>query len=351
MSKKIISVALAIVLALSCFAVSAFALGGLGYEDADATYTQAWELVKVSGDGAGEWKYDVRLTANYKVGAIQFTVNTAVETGSVALASFAASSVIPTEWEADVSCNVANGKIMINANPTTDAVYAFDAYNEGNGVVIGTLTFNVAAESKATVKIQNDPKTATTAGTLIAARMSDDNVVTGTPIVGQTVTGTGDDQLISTVTAANDPVLAGVNGGYVDTANKYVYGIPAGDDATGYFTVTDGTFTVTAGAGGSGTGSTLTVYNSNNEVFDTYTVIIFGDVDGNGVIDTTDTAYTKAYASGDRSNIVSASQATLMAADVTDGVGTTVDLTDVAYMKAYNIGDHDAISVNPTLNN
>jgi hypothetical protein len=61
----------------------------------------------------------------------------------------------------------------------------------------------------------------------------------------------------------------------------YVYGILAGTtDLTGYFTVTDGSFTVT----GAGTGATLTVLDSKGATFATYTIIVFGDVNGDNSV-------------------------------------------------------------------
>ncbi len=312
MSKKILSVALALVLALSCFAVSAFALGSMGYEEADATYTQAWELATPVDNGDGTWSVDVKLTANYSVGAVQFTVENTNNTG-VQLTGFAASAVIPAEWEADVAYSNTSGKVMINANPTTDAVYGFDA---SAGVVIGTLTYTVTGDATATINIKNDPKTATTpGGTLIAARMSDGNVVTGTAIVGQTVTSVGSSQNIGAVAAPADLALTdtGTTAGVaIDTTHTFggaYKGVVFGFVANNYKNTTYLKNNLTATNGGSlsiktsdgkttatgnyGSGSTIEVLNADGtSTGNVYVVVIFGDVDGNGLININDATAT-----------------------------------------------------------
>lgn len=68
----------------------------------------------------------------------------------------------------------------------------------------------------------------------------------------------------------------------IDNENKYVYGITPGTDIETYFTVKNGTLEIVANSEGykNGTGAIINVKNSSGTVIDTYTVIIFGDVDG-----------------------------------------------------------------------
>ncbi len=84
------------------------------------------------------------------------------------------------------------------------------------------------------------------------------------------------------------PVLSGIvsTTGFVDVTNKYVYGINIGGAIADFFNVANGTYTVTAAESGveAATGSILNVVDSKNVVVDTYTVVIFGDVNGDGQI-------------------------------------------------------------------
>lgn len=281
MSKKILSVVLALVLVMTTFAVSAFAVGGTGYED-DSTKTQTWALENKRDNGDGTWSVDVRLTANYVVGAISFQVtNPDAEDGKLVGATL--KSVTKGEaltYGANIQKNTTSGLVVIIPEPA-------DADEKGvdltNGGIVATLTFTLTAES-ADIAIINDPKSEDNkGGDLIAVRLSDENLTTATWIYGQTVTSVGDTVTLGAEQAA-DPVLSGVDGGYVDADNMYVYGVPAGADANDYFTVENGTFEIT----GSATGETLTVYKENEEVFEEYTLIIFGDVNCDGAIDTQD---------------------------------------------------------------
>lgn len=78
----------------------------------------------------------------------------------------------------------------------------------------------------------------------------------------------------------------------IDNENKYIYGITSGDNVEDYIQVNNGSFEVVANASGykNGTGATVNVKNSSGTVVDTYTIIIFGDVDGNGKINDADKA-------------------------------------------------------------
>lgn len=78
----------------------------------------------------------------------------------------------------------------------------------------------------------------------------------------------------------------------IDNENKYIYGITPGDNVEDYIQVNNGSFEIVANASGykNGTGATVTVKNSSGTVVDTYTIIIFGDVDGNGKVNDADKA-------------------------------------------------------------
>jgi hypothetical protein len=82
-----------------------------------------------------------------------------------------------------------------------------------------------------------------------------------------------------------------------------------------------------------GTGATVNLYKGD-EIVDTVTIVVLGDVDGNGVIDTTDCVRVKAAFLG----VYTLSAAEAIAADV-DKNGT-IDTTDFVRVKAHFLGTY-----------
>lgn len=76
----------------------------------------------------------------------------------------------------------------------------------------------------------------------------------------------------------------------IDNTNKYIYGITAGDSVEDYIQVNNGSFELVANSLGytNGTGATVKVKNTSGTVVDTYTVIIFGDVNGDSGVSAQD---------------------------------------------------------------
>ena len=306
MSKKLLSVILALALALSCFAVSAFALGDIGYEgDEDAAYyTQAWALGEPEVDGDGNYVVDVTLDANYYVGPIQFKVIKTVSTGSLTLVDAYEGDDIPSAWNADVSFDDKTGEVAVIPAPTMDA----DALNCEGGKVIATLVYEASADVAATLVIDiADAKNASNPdGTLIAARMSDGNVVRSTALTGQTVSDKTNTVSIGAA-VSNPPKLVVVDGtiGVIDTSRTDL-DADAGTSCDGYLlgididvngsvselfeVVGDGTMNVIANDQGCDytTGAMVQVLDLDGNVVAEYVVIVFGDVNGDCAIDPTD---------------------------------------------------------------
>ena len=302
MSKKILSVVLALVFVLS-IATTAFAAGGYGYEEEGHDYTQAWALSEPVDNGNGTWTVKVSLTANYKVGAIEFTVQNTNPTGVVLKAT--AGKDIPEAWNATVGYKNASGKVSINPDPIEDAVDALDCTA---GKEVAVLTYTVADGATAQINIKNDPKAATTpGGTLIAARMPDGNVVTSNPVCGQTVLSTGATRNIGAV-ASVPPTLVPVEGtcAVVDTTHTdldmdngttcdgYLLGFDP--DANGsvldelFVVEGDGYAVPVANDQGTetGSGAMVELYDNSDNLVATYVVIVFGDVNGDGAADGSD---------------------------------------------------------------
>lgn len=306
MSKKLISVMLALVMVLSVFSISAFAVD-VGYEDPDAEegYYQLWYLETTNEpDANGNYTVDVYLEANYYVGAISFHIDAVGAT----LSKVEASDFIMDneDYNANVQPNKAKGNVYIIPEATDATALGLDFTDPQ---LVATLTYTLTAES-ATITLNNDAKTIGHDGKLIATRLGDNVLSSNTMYYGQFVNDIEYNEpaigeVISEVTlgeeVAADPVLNGVGTGVVDTENGCVYGVLAGTtDFTEFFTVENGTFEMVANDNGykNGTGATLVVKNNANEEFATYTLVIFGDVNGDAAITAADSNLAKMAALG-----------------------------------------------------
>ncbi len=283
MSKKLISVMLALVLVLSALGTVAFA-AGTSYEDEESAYSQTWELGTPVDNGDGTWSVDVLLTTDYPTGAIQFIVEETDPGDVVTLKSVVAGDAL--YYDAQISKN-SSGKVLIV--PDADADISLVNAQAIDGV-IATLTYTYAGTGSASIIIVDDPKSADNAsGSLIALRVPGGNLVSSNVVAGQIVNGVGEAQVIGTVAA--DPELIAKDGttGYVDADRMYVYGVPAGADPLNYFEATNnGYIEMSTGdaSATNGTGATLTLYKDSTKatVVATYTLVIFGDVNGDGNI-------------------------------------------------------------------
>lgn len=351
MSKKILSVVLALVFVLSTFAVSAFAANGSYAEDADATYTQTWALEETD-NGDGTWTVAVKLTTDYKVGAIQFQIHNS--NANVTLDSATLGADIPDAYGATLTCKAATGKVVIVPEPETgaDAEVLTDA-------VIAELVYNVPNGESAELSIKaEDAKTAAKPdGTLIALRMVDEVLETGDMVYGQIVNA---DAAVVTLGAATAPAdlakkAAAEAGIIIDTAKTFggkydgaVYGFSKGASATVFRTVAflnnafeatnNGTLEIAKNSGGGyGTGATITVKNSDGTVAKVYVVVIFGDVDCNGTINVNDAALVKNAVNG--SATLAENSIERMAANCQPVNNATVmhnlAINDASYIKNY----------------
>lgn len=299
MSKKILSVVLALVFVLSTFAVSAFAINGSYGEDENATYTQTWALdAKDNGDGT--WTVAVKLTTNYAVGAIQFKVLNSNSNVTLDKDASKIGEGIPANYGAQFQCKAETGKVLIVPEPEigAEAVVLTDA-------VIAELVYNVPTGESATLTIDgNDAKTeANPAGTLVALRMADEVLESGDMVYGQIVTKDADGIAAKAqLGSASAPELAVIDGtiGVIDTSRTeygadfssctgYIYGVePENGEAVDsvFEVVGDGEMEIIANEAGSeaGTGTIVNVLDLDGNVVASYVLIIFGDIDGDGEI-------------------------------------------------------------------
>lgn len=308
MSKKLLSIVLALALAVSCFAVSAFAIGEIGYEEEGSTYTQAWSLSEaVEGDNG--WYVEVSLTADYTVGAMQFKLD--ISSADITIKEVVAGAALTADYNADIAYDTtgASNIVAIIPNPVDEASAAIDFTNGG---VVCTVYFTVADGASGTVQIVDDAKSATNpGGSLFAARVDDGILSTGTSITGQATTIETPARNIGAVSLPAELALSETgttNGVLIDTAKTFgdtYAGVVYGISATNYKAKTTISNNLTATNGGSlvittsdgkttasgnyGTGSTIEVLNADGtSTGKIYVFVAFGDVDGNGLINGND---------------------------------------------------------------
>lgn len=351
-TRKILSVVLALAMVFSVLTVSASAAAYYESEEdlAEFGYNQEWVIEEDENDGSDSIvTVNVYLTTNYPTGSIQFVVNNTNATAAVLdYENVALGTGFP--YAAEIKAN-ANGKVLIVPETTADTVTA----TEFDNVLVATLKYTVGTGS-AKLTIANAPKTAEApAGTLIAARMDDGDIVTGNPIVGQPATVTGE-----VVIGTAGPELAVIDGtiGVIDTTRTeygadfaectgYIYGVEPvdGQSVTDVFEVVgNGEMEIVANEAGSeaGTGTIVNVLDADGNVVANYVLIIFGDIDGDGAItayDGTDAALHDAMAYGD--NLVIEDPALLFAGDVdVDGSVTAYDTIIMELHDAMAYGDN-----------
>lgn len=295
-TRKIISLILAVVMALGVFTICATAAG--------ETATWTLEVTKEDGSALDATvpvdsivKVTVKLQTNCYVGVVGLPVYFSD-----------AFSVVANSAETAEIYGAGATRVTTNANYTAPtgykAFYALFVPNSGaSGVaapMLSTattiLSFKLKADSEATAQVLLDAtkqKTSSNAAGVFYVGYHDSASVSSNEGIVDTFTVPAATSVVI-ANAAADPVLTGINGGIVDDTNKYVYGVAAGSTVANYFSCTDGSFVVS----GNNTGATLTVYKTDNSVFETYTVIILGDVDGDGEITTTDSALIEGQLKG-----------------------------------------------------
>jgi len=340
-TRKIISLVLAVVMALSVFTICATAAGETATWTVEVTKTDgsALDATVPVGDHV---KVTVKLQSNFYVGTVGLPVYF-----SDAFSFVAGSAVLTDIYGAGAT------RTAINENYTAPsgkkAFYAVFVPNSGAAGAAAPMystattivTFELEAVSEATAQVYLD-----------AAKQKTSSNPGGVFYVGAHATSDvkSDEEVVETFTvpaavdvvianASADPVLIGVNGGYVDDANGYVYGIPVGEDPADYFELEDPSAGSIVISGDAATGATLTVKDSSNNDFAVYTIIIFGDVNGDGEITGADEAIV--YDATNFIDITDPAQA--FAADV-NGDG---ELTGADEAIIYDATNFIAITANP----
>ena len=333
---KIIAVIVAIVLVASAFVVGTVAnTKNTSIQIAiDKTQLSAGETATVT----------VTATADYPVATASIPVfydktMVAVSDGTATLTGYAVAEVTTDANAVDSSKIYANTGIDSSKFGFVLVTYIGGANDSVSTIENKTLlTFTVTAKTDvsgdALIKcVTESAKTedniegmlyfgATTSGTTITSIPEN---VEGINVSNASATAEITSGVTELVTIENTAAV-------IDAENKYVYGITPGDKVEDYFKVNNGTLELVANTTGvtNGTGATINVKNTSGTVVDTYTVIIFGDVNGDASITAADSdsvsiASLGGIINGDSNNI---------AADVNgDGYITAAD-TDIISIAA-----------------
>ena len=309
MSKKVIGGLLALVLVLSVFSFSVFAVS-TGYEAASSTNKQTWGLENKQGSN-GTYTVDVVLDTNYKVGPIQFKI---IGDGiTVTKVDVNETAYYPAEEN-----HSSSGLVILTPDTSADLLG-----KELNKAVVATVTYT--SSSNGTPAIEDEPKTASNPqGSLMAARLEGSNYVNKVTslVVGQeTKVYDLDEEWDEEEPPAGDAdlqVKSGVTGVVIDKNKTFggayagaVYGVTA----TTYKSAANITNNVEATNGGSlnikpadnktgcfGTGATIEVLNADGSTTGkTYVFVVFGDVDCNGLINGNDAQAVLDVVAGDAS--------------------------------------------------
>ena len=185
------------------------------------------------------------------------------------------------------------------------------------------LTFKITAKSGVSgdAAIKSVTETAKTeenvAGMLYFGTTTNGKVINSIPENVEGVVLTSATANVTIKSAGTTITAKGDKKTVIDNENKYIYGITPGDNVEDYVQVNNGSFDIVANASGykNGTGAIVNVKNASGAVVDTYTIVIFGDVNGDGMV-----------SASDYSAIISTTQGSIIediavvAADVVDAV-------------------------------
>lgn len=238
---------------------------------------------------------------------------------------------------------VDTSKIYKNTNVDSSKYgFVLVTYIGGAGDTVSTidnktiLTFTITAKAdvsgEALVKsITESAKTEeNVAGMLYFGTTTSGTTITSIPENVENINVTNASQSITITSGGAELVAESGKATVVDTTNKYIYGITPGDNVEDYIKVNNGSFEIVANASGytNGTGATVNVKNASGTVVDTYTVIIFGDVDGDGKVRAADmNEVNLTLLLGTTENL---SNAQKMAGDITgDGELKAADKNDI----------------------
>ena len=345
-NKKIIAIIVAIVLVVSMFAIGTMA------NTKNTSISISIDKTELSAGQSAT--VTVKASADYPVATASIPVfydktMVTVSNATATLTDYAVSNVTTDLTAVDSS------KIYENTAINSEKFgFVLVTYIGGAGDTVSTidnktvLTFTITAKSavsgEALVKcVTESAKTEeNVAGMLYFGTTTSGTTITSIPENVENINVTNA-SISATITSGSVNLVAKESmPTVIDATNKYIYGITPGDNIEDYLKVNNGSFELVANSAGktNGTGAIVKVKNSSGTVVDTYTVIVFGDVDGSGIVNSTDITEISLYTQ----NAKEFSDVALFAANVNgDGASNSVDITEIT-LHTQNAG---SISSNP----
>lgn len=336
-AKKAIGVILAVVMLATMFA-----FGSLAVTPGNATFTVTPSATNVEVNDTVT--VTVKVTTDYYASAVGVPVHF-----DASLFDFVAGSFTPNTdiygaaGSADYRANYDNNGCFTVAFAPKSEVAGVKAQELSN---VTLFTFQLTAKangvSPVQLKAEDQKALGNMTGKLYCGQKANAAITSEDIMIGQTFTLNNSSVTIGSAAAPELVAKAGTTG-VVDSANKYVYGVAVGTTAADYFEATNGgTLEWAVGDASSvdGTGATVTLKDASGAVVDTYTLIIFGDVNGDANVDSTDSFVIMQKVSG-ASSLTAIQE---FAGDV--NADTACDSTDsfVIMQKVSGIAD---ITVNP----
>lgn len=299
-AKKAISLIVSVVMLLGVLAVGVFANDNTGVAE---NGTIALSFDKASYNAGDTVKVTVKLTTDYYAATVSVPVqydSSAVKfvSGTTASTLFGAGDATKTV----VNDAAAGGKTYVYVGVLPQAAGGAVA-QKANGVVLSTLTFTASkaiSDTAAAFGVLNDQKTMTNlGGKLYVGSYKTSDVTSTVYTTGQKLTFpvmkaavAADPELILTEEGNGAVIRTNLCTGSGDYAGC-VFGIDTinGANIEDYVTTKAGSIEVVANDQGNiTTGATILLKNDSGEVVATYVFIYFGDVNGDGAVDSADAA-------------------------------------------------------------
>lgn len=304
-AKKAISLIVSVVMLLGVLAVGVFANDNIGVAE---NGTIALSFDKASYNAGDTVKVTVKLTTDYYAATVSVPVqydSSAVKfvSGTTASTLFGAGDATKTV----VNDAAAGGKTYVYVGVLPQAAGGAVA-QKANGVVLSTLTFTASkaiSDTAAAFGVLNDQKTMTNlGGKLYVGSYKTSDVTSTVYTTGQKLTfpvmkaaAAADPELILTEEGNGAVIRTDLCTGSGDYAGC-VFGIDTlnGENIEDFVTTKAGSIEVVANDQGNiTTGATILLKDDSGKVVATYVFIYFGDVNGDGAVNITDSSDIEAH--------------------------------------------------------
>ena len=293
-NKKLIAIIVAVVLVVSIFAIGTMA------NTKNTSISISIDKTELSAGQSAT--VTVKASADYPVATASIPVfydktMVTVSNATATLTDYAVSNVTTDLTAVDSSKIYENSAINSEKFGFVLVTYIGGAGDtvsaiENKTVLTFTITAKSAVSGEALVKcVTESAKTEeNVAGMLYFGTTTSGTTITSIPENVENINVTNASTSATITSGSADLVAKSDMPTAIDSTNKYVYGITPGDNIEDYIKVNNGSYELVANSSGktNGTGATVKVKNSSGTVVDTYTIIIFGDVNGDGAITVTD---------------------------------------------------------------